>query len=173
MVATGLLCAGTMFIWTSNVDWPPATLEIAAQMVLLGIGMGFDTAPATESIMGAVPEANAGVGSGVNDTARELGGTLGVAVIGSVFASLYAAGFDGAPSVIPAGAEDSIAAGLAVAEQVGGAQGAALAQLATSGFLDGLQAGCLVAGGVCLVGALAAAVLLPAQPAAEPAPAPA
>ena len=103
VVATGLLCAGTMFIWTSNVDLATSYFEIAAQMVLFGIGMGFTTAPATESIMGAVPEANAGVGSGVNDTARELGGTLGVAVIGSVFASLYAAGFDGAPSVIPAG----------------------------------------------------------------------
>jgi EmrB/QacA subfamily drug resistance transporter len=173
VVSTGLLAAGVMFIWTSNVDLSTSYGEIAAQMVLFGIGMGFTTAPATESIMGAVPEANAGVGSGVNDTARELGGTLGVAVIGSVFASLYAAGFDGAPAAVPAGAEDSIAAGLSIAEQVGGAPGAALAQLATSGFLDGLQAGCLVAGGVCIVGALAALALLPAQPAGEPAPQPA
>ncbi len=53
-------------------------------------GMGLTSAPATEAIMGVVPKAKAGVGSAVNDATRLLGGTLGVAVIGSVFASLYA-----------------------------------------------------------------------------------
>ena len=57
--------------------------EIVGQMIVLGTGMGLTSAPATESIMGAVSTAKAGVGSAVNDTTRELGGTLGVAVIGS------------------------------------------------------------------------------------------
>ncbi|MDQ5832420.1 MAG: DHA2 family efflux MFS transporter permease subunit, partial [Actinomycetota bacterium] len=101
VVATGLGLAAVMFAWTSQVDGATSYLEIVGQMVLLGTGMGLTTAPATESIMGAVPAANAGVGSGVNDTTRELGGTLGVAVIGSVFASLYAAGFDGVATGLP------------------------------------------------------------------------
>ena len=58
-------------------------------MLFLGTGMGLTSAPATEAIMGAVPEAKAGVGSAVNDATRLFGGTLGVAVIGSIAASLY------------------------------------------------------------------------------------
>src|SRR5258708_29884534 len=62
---------------------------IAAQMVVYGLGMGLTSAPATESIMGAISAARAGVGSAVNDSTRLVGGTLGVAVIGSVYASVY------------------------------------------------------------------------------------
>ncbi|MCB0876091.1 MAG: MFS transporter [Solirubrobacterales bacterium] len=168
VVATGLALGAVMFAWTSQVDGATSYLEIAAQMVVLGTAMGFTSAPATESIMGAVPEANAGVGSGVNDTTRELGGTLGVAVIGSVFASLYAAGFDGAPSALPAGAaSDSIGAAFAISEQLGGAPGTALREIASAGFYDGLTAGCLVAAGVCAAGSLFVAALLPARPAEE------
>jgi EmrB/QacA subfamily drug resistance transporter len=168
VVASGLGLMTIMFAWTSQVDGATSYLEIAAQMVVLGTGMGLTTAPATESMMGAVPSANAGVGSGINDTTRELGGTLGVAVIGSVFASLYSAGFDGAPAGLPAeSAEDSIGAAVGIAQQLGGASGEALRQLATSGFYDGLQAGCLVAAGVCALGSVAAATLLPARPAEE------
>ena len=58
-------------------------------MFFMGGGLGLVNAPATEAIMGALPPAKAGVGSAVNDTARELGGTLGVAIIGSLFASVY------------------------------------------------------------------------------------
>src|ERR1700744_1303271 len=63
---------------------------IAAQMIVRGTGMGLTSAPATEAIMGVVPKAKAGVGSAFNAATRLLGGTLGVAVIGSVYASLYA-----------------------------------------------------------------------------------
>ncbi len=168
VVATGLGLAAVMFAWTSQVDGSTSYLEIAAQMVLLGTGMGFTSAPATESIMGAVPEANAGVGSGVNDTTRELGGTLGVAVIGSVFASLYASAFNDAADALPVGpASDSIGAAFAVAEQLGGAPGAMVREIASGGFYDGLAAGCLVAAGVCAVGAVFVAILLPSRPAEE------
>ncbi len=168
VVAGGLGLMAIAFAWTSQVDNATSYLEIAGQMVVLGSGMGFTTAPATESIMGAVPAANAGVGSGVNDTTRELGGTLGVAVIGSVFASLYAAGFDAAPAGLPIEpAQESIGAALGIAQQIGGAPGEALRQLATAGFYDGLEAGCLVAAGVCVLGSLMAAVLLPSRPPAE------
>ena len=168
VVATGLALGAIMFAWTSQVDGSTTYLEIAAQMVVLGTAMGFTSAPATESIMGAVPAANAGVGSGVNDTTRELGGTLGVAVIGSVFASLYAAGFDGATSGLPTeAASDSVGAAFAISDQLGGAPGALIREMASAGFYDGLAAGCLVAAGVCAVGSLFAAAALPSRPAEE------
>ena len=63
--------------------------------------MGLISAPATESILLVLPPARAGVGSAVNDATRELGGTLGVAVVGSLFSSVYAASFaDGALSTV-------------------------------------------------------------------------
>lgn len=125
------------------------------------------TAPHHTSLR-AAPSANAGVGSGVNDTTRELGGTLGVAVVGSVFASLYAAGFDGAPAALPTeAASDSVGAAFQISAQLGGAPGEALRSFAATGFYDGLAAGCLVAAGVCAVGAVMVLALLPQRPADE------
>src|SRR5262249_50730773 len=69
-------------------------VTIAAQMILGGGGLGLITAPATEAIMGAVPTAKAGVGSAVNDATRLFGAALGVAVTGSVAASLYSSRLD-------------------------------------------------------------------------------
>ncbi len=68
----------------------------------MGAGIGIAMAPATEAIMGSLPKAKAGVGSAMNDVVREVGGTLGVAVLGSVLASAYASGMDGAVSGLPA-----------------------------------------------------------------------
>src|SRR5438270_866572 len=90
VVATGLGLMGVFFLWVSTLSaatpyWP----EIVGQLLVLGLGLGLTTAPATEAIMGVVPKDKAGVGSAVNDATRELGGTLGVAIIGSVSASIY------------------------------------------------------------------------------------
>ena len=57
--------------------------------MLMAVGMGLVMAPATESVMGSLPLAKAGVGSAVNDTTRQVGGALGVAIIGSVLSSIY------------------------------------------------------------------------------------
>ncbi len=110
----------------------------------------------------------------MNDATRELGGTLGVAVIGSVYASLYAAGLTASPAVnaVPADlravAGDSIGAAQLVAARVGElagpAAGQAFADATTAAFLDGMAAGCLVAAGVTAVGAIVVALLLPARP---------
>ena len=62
--------------------------DVMWRMVLMAIGMGLVMAPATESIMGSLPRAKAGVGSAVNDTTRQVGGALGVAVVGSVMTSV-------------------------------------------------------------------------------------
>ena len=95
IVTTGLVAMAAFYGWVAATT--SATLSygiIAAQMVLYGLGMGLTSAPATESIMGAISRRKAGVGSAVNDSTRLVGGTLGVAVIGSVYASVYGSRLD-------------------------------------------------------------------------------
>jgi hypothetical protein len=69
-------------------------------VTLVGIGVGCTMAPATESIMGSIPRQRAGVGSAVNDTTRQMGGALGVAIVGSVLSSAYRAAL--APAALQA-----------------------------------------------------------------------
>jgi hypothetical protein len=146
---------------------------IAAQMVLYGLGMGLSSAPATESIMGAISRSRAGVGSAVNDATRLIGGTLGVAVIGSVYASVYGSRLTattpaGVPGQAAAIAHQSVGAAYAAAAGLGHpVLGQALRLAATNAFLRGLTVGALVAGGVAAAGAIITALFLPAQPAVQ------
>ena len=89
VVTAGLFCSAAFFAWVSTARTGTSYLEIAGQMVLGGSSVGLISAPATEAIMGVVPTAKAGIGSAVNDATRLLGSTLGVAIIGSVYASIY------------------------------------------------------------------------------------
>jgi MFS-type transporter involved in bile tolerance (Atg22 family) len=171
VVSAGLASMGIAFLWISTASTATHYLELAGQMIVLGVGMGLTSAPATEAIMGVVPKEKAGIGSAINDATRELGGTLGVAVIGSVFASLYAARLAlprGLPSQAAQAAHESVGGAFLAAQRVADAGlGPAAAQLrdaAARAFFDGFAVGCLVAAGVALIGALAAAVLLPAHP---------
>jgi EmrB/QacA subfamily drug resistance transporter len=168
VVATGLFLVGVSFAWVSANSAATPYSQMFAQMVLAGLGMGFTTAPATEAIMGVVPKEKAGIGSAVNDATRELGATLGVAIIGSVYASLYASGIQDAAGPLPApvldAASESIGAALAVSEQLGPA-GQPLLEAAQNAFFDGFQLGCLVAAGVLFAGAAFAARFLPSRPA--------
>jgi len=178
VVAGGLLAVAVFYAWVSQVSASTHYGTIAAQMVIYGTGMGFTSAPATEAIMGVVPKDKAGVGSAVNDATRLLGGTLGVAVIGSVYASLYSSRLTSAlparlPGSLAHAAHGSVGAAFEVAGRIGAAGQAGLAhevqQAASGAFIHGLSAGCLVAGGVAVAGAIMAAILLPAQPTASPA----
>src|SRR5262245_8608100 len=157
VVATGLVSLAAGLGWTSTASASTSYLTIAGQMVLIGSGIGLTSAPATESIMGAVPRAKAGVGSAVNDATRILGGTLGVAVIGSIYASLYASRLTSGLQVgLPAAADDaskqSVGAAFVAADRLEGAGRAGLAQTlrdaAASAFFDGFEVACLVAAGV-------------------------
>jgi EmrB/QacA subfamily drug resistance transporter len=167
VVATGLFLVGVSFAWVSTASTATPYIEIAGQMILAGLGMGLTTAPATEAIMGVVPKEKAGIGSAVNDATRELGATLGVAIIGSVYASLYASGIEVAAGSLPApaldAASESIGAALAVSTQLGPA-GQPLLEASQTAFFDGFQLGCLVAAGVLVIGAAFAARFLPSRP---------
>ena len=83
---TGLALASFSMLPSHNISYPG---DVMWRLVIMATGMGLVMAPATESIMGSLPRAKAGVGSAVNDTTRQVGGALGVAVIGSVMTSTY------------------------------------------------------------------------------------
>ncbi len=174
IVAFGLFLMAAFYLWVSTSSVTTGYGTIAAQMVVLGTGMGLTSAPATEAIMGVVPEAKAGIGSAVNDATRLLGGTLGVAVIGSVYASLYASRLTGAlPGGLPAGVVRTAHASLGGALTAAGALthaghpalAAALHDAARAAFFRGFAVADYVAAGVAAVGAVTALTLLPAQPA--------
>ena len=148
---------------TADVDTSYAT-SIVPQMVLMGLGIGFVSTPATESIMLVLPPARAGVGSAVNDATRELGGTLGVAVVGSLFSSVYAAAARRRRVRRRPGRRCS-SGRRTPWRRPSRRRGSdpALLTAAQDAFISGLSAGCLLVGGLCLAGALVAAVTLPGR----------
>jgi EmrB/QacA subfamily drug resistance transporter len=131
-----LVGAGMGVLAFVSVGTPYAVLVVA--MVLMASGMSITAAPATTSIMMAVPLAKAGVASAVNDTTRELGGALGIAVFGSLASSLYRSNVDLGGLDVPASAaqeaEESLGAAVGVGGQLGGADGASLADRAADAF---------------------------------------
>jgi EmrB/QacA subfamily drug resistance transporter len=174
VVTAGLVAMTAFYLWVALTLSATISYNIIwVQMIVYGLGLGLTSAPATEAIMGAVSLRHAGVGSAVNDSTRLLGGTLGVAVLGSVFLSLYGSGLTHRiPSALPgrlsAVAHQSVGAAFAVSTKLTAAGhpalGHALHQAASQAFLHGLSAGCLVAAGVAAAGTLTAALFLPAQP---------
>jgi hypothetical protein len=164
----GLMSAGFVVAATVGVGsayWG----RVIISMTLMAAGLALVSSPATEAIMGAVLPGKAGAGSAVNDTTRELGGCLGVAVVGSVMGSVYGAHVFrslrilGVPAAVAARARQSVVAGLNVAAHLTPALRAAAAHAARQAFVNGLSAGSLVAAGGTAVGAGAALRFLPAR----------
>lgn len=178
VVATGLASMAIGFAWVTRNEVNSSYWLIVGQMFFMGGGLGLVNAPATEAIMGSLPPAKAGVGSAVNDTARELGGTLGVAIVGSVFASLYASRLgelltgSPVPSEAIATAKESVGAGAAVAqvagEQVGPEAGSFVQDAVNTAFMDGFRAGSWLAAAVVAAGAVVAWRWLPSRGDAPP-----
>jgi len=120
----------------------------------------------TGSIMSAVPLGKAGVGSAMNDTTRELGGALGVAVLGSLVASQYgkklAPALDLLPDSLHAQASESLAGALHTASTVGGETGARVAVIAREAFVSGMHLAAIIGGSVAVLAATLVYRKLPA-----------
>ena len=171
VVTAGLLFMGAGLLvaaFNSEADtsfWGPILLS----MILLALGLSSITAPTAEAVMGSVPDEQRGAAAGVNNTTRELGGTLGVAVFGSIFASSYAPKVISAfrPLPIPAGpkaeSHQSVAAALAVIGHAPHAVRPALDSVVFTAFHSGLRAACIAGAGIALLGALAAFRLMPGR----------
>ena len=123
-------------------------------------------APLTNAIMSGVPRNRAGVGSAMNDTTRELGGALGVAVLGSILTSQYSSSVQpalvGVPDAARTAAETSLAGAIAAAGEMG-ASGQALAEGAKQAFVDGMGIAFLIGAVVIAIAAVVARKLLPAD----------
>jgi hypothetical protein len=142
--------------------------------MIIAAGMGMAMAPATESIMGSLPPSQAGVGSAVNDTTRSLGGALGVAIMGSIAASVFATHVRPAlahlPSGVAAQAKGSVGAAVTVGQHAPGSAGTGLVNAARQAFVSGSDHAMLVAVAAAVLGSVVAARFLPAR-AGEPSPA--
>jgi MFS family permease len=170
VVTLGLLTMSSGFVVAATTGLDTAYWgRIVISMVLMAAGLALSVSPATEAIMGALPVGQAGAGSAVNDTVREVGGTLGVAVVGSTLSTVYGPRIvDGlgalhVPGPAIAQASDSVVGGLHVALSLPGSAAAQAAEVVRQSFMDGLVAGSLVSAGACFVAAMAALIFLPAR----------
>ena len=169
VVPVGLLFMGIAQIWAGTFKIDSLYFgPIIASMVLMACGLSLVTSPASESVMGSLPREMAGVGSAINDTSREVGGTLGVAIIRSIFATTYGPKIVDllSPFALPesavSAAKESVGAAFAVSEQVGDPTLAgAIQEVASTSFLDGFQAACITVGVVAILGAFLALKFLP------------
>jgi EmrB/QacA subfamily drug resistance transporter len=145
LVATALGC------YASDTLMSSVGLGLAVRLVT-GMGFGITVAPVTESIMGSLPPSRAGVGSAVNDTTRQAGGALGVAVIGSIFAARYHQAIGDlsfVPSELREQAHESIGTSLQTARHIGGPTGAHLVDVANHAYLSAMRVTYSI--GVCIV----------------------
>jgi EmrB/QacA subfamily drug resistance transporter len=185
IVGAGLGLFGLALLWTSRDSQATSYTIIAAQEVVLGAGLGLTQAPATEAIMGAVSAQKAGIASAVNGSTRLFGGTLGIAVIGSVAASLYASGLVAhlpprLPAAVVATAKGSVGGAAVAAQKLSQAGLDAVARkldaAAVLAFQHAINYAGAVAAGVAAAGFVMVIFLLPARPRADgtqPGPAPA
>lgn len=160
LMGLGLLDLSTAGVHTG---YPALALAVA----IMGAGMGLVMAPASTTIMTTVPARQAGAGSAINDTIREVGGALGIAVVGSLSAAVYrsrlasALATAHAPSPVAHLATSSVAAADSIGRHIGGLQGSELVGAAHSAFVNAMAIGMRVAAGVALVTAIGAVFALP------------
>jgi EmrB/QacA subfamily drug resistance transporter len=170
-VAAGLTLVAGALAMVAMFTTDTGGLQIAAALGTLGLGMGFAMSPATEAIMGSLPRAKAGIGSAMNDVVRELGGTLGVAVLGSILASSYGSSMEDATAGLPhpaaEAAGDSVGAAHEVGAQLAGGAGAKLVATADGAFVDALTTTATLAAAAAVIGALIALAFLPSRARAE------
>ncbi len=172
VVASGFVLITVSFLGFQLLDQVSPLWLLLGTLTVQGLGMGSVMAPATESIMSVVPREKAGAGAAVNNTVRQVGGALGVAILGSVLATAYSANIGRSVDVLPASlraeASTSIIATLAAARttadqaRTAGEPGAAaaadaLADTARDAFVSAMH---LTAVGTAAAGAVAAVVVL-------------
>ncbi len=155
-----LLIAAALAVIAQVSDTSPYWL-LAIGLLVLGVGMGAAMTPATSNITNALPPAKQGVASAINDLSREVGGAIGIAVIGSIMTAIYRAHLTvpGVPAAVLDKAKDSVA----VAAHIGGP----VAARADSAFIDGVHAALYTAAGAAALAAVVVFLML-ARTASKP-----
>jgi EmrB/QacA subfamily drug resistance transporter len=170
VVSSGLVVMGASMMWMTQFGahaayWGPVVIS----MMLLAVGFSLISSPSTSALMGSLSTAQIGAGAAVNETTRELGGTLGVAVVGSVFSSLF--GKRIAEVLTPLGfshhavvvAQSSMQAALRASLAGPKAESATIHNSITQAFLDGFHRGCIVAALTAIVVGVVTFFYLPRQ----------
>ncbi len=163
MVIGLLLIAGGLVV-VSRLTVDSGYLPFLLGLIIAGLGIGLASSTGTSAIVGSLSQNKQGVASAMNDTTREVGSAIGIAVMGSVFSSQYAEHLPDLtllPEAAVSAVRDSAAAGLATAEQLGGAVGAQLGQSVREAFIDGMSASMLSVAAVLLVAAIGCALKAP------------
>jgi EmrB/QacA subfamily drug resistance transporter len=172
VVAAGLLSIAAGLWQVSGISVTSTYPDIIPGMVLLGLGAGLAIPAATGSVMGSLPRSDTGVGSATNGALMQVGGALGVAVIGSLLSTRYTGRMTAAlaayhlPHAIESAILGSVGGALAVAAHAGGAAGALLAYAARAAFISGGSLGLRTGAAVALAGCVLALLALPARAAA-------
>ncbi|MEU8887173.1 MFS transporter [Streptomyces sp. NPDC048442] len=154
MAAIGLVVLAGGFVLLGSLNPGDSYLMLAAGMVAIGAGAGLAMPAAITALMGAIPAEHAGVGSALNDTIQQAGAALGVAALGSILATGYAASM---PDTAPAAARHSLSDALALAARTGDG---ALARTARDAFTSGMGTTFLISAAGVLVAAVVAFAMM-------------
>ncbi|WP_416966809.1 MFS transporter [Streptomyces sp. 4F14] len=168
MVVTGLVIGTAGMFLLTQIDKGSTYGDFLAPLMMLGLALGLAISPATDTIMGSFPESELGVGGGVNDTALELGGALGIAVLGSLLGTAYRDELtDLVGNRLPAEAmetaKDSVGAGLAVAQRVGPEQAQSAVDAVHQAFAHGVAQTSLIGGIIMAAGTAIVLAVLPGR----------
>ncbi|MFG2551891.1 MFS transporter [Streptomyces sp. NPDC048581] len=174
MVVTGMVVGTAGVLLLTRIESGSTYTDFLAPLMMLGFAIGLSVSPATDTIMGSFPESELGVGGGANDTALELGGALGIAILGSLLGTSYKdklTDLVGAnlPHTALETAKDSVGGGLAVAEEVaknpaGGAQQAqALIDAVHEAFAHSVAQTSLIGGIIMAAGTAIVLAVLPGR----------
>ncbi|HEV7470821.1 MAG: transporter, family, multidrug resistance protein [Pseudonocardiales bacterium] len=172
-VAGGLAASAAGMLLLSTVEVDRGLSALIAASVVIAFGMGPVFGLTTEMVVGSAPAEKAGAASGVSETAAELGGALGIAVLGSIGVAVYRSGVSaGLPTGVPdeaaQAARDTLGGAVGAAARLPGPAGTELLAEARTAFVDGLQLTSAIAAGIAAVLAVVAAVALRSVQATAP-----
>jgi nitrate/nitrite transporter NarK len=166
VVSLGLILLAAAFYIVTQMDAGSGYMPFLIALLIGGLGLAFASTPSTTAITESLPRSKQGVASAINDTTREVGAALGIAIVGSIYASGYEGKVGEITGQLPPEAahmvENSAAAGLQVAAQAG-AQGPALADAVKDAFMTGLSDSMMVVVVILVVSAVVSWFMSPRQ----------
>ena len=167
VAAGGILIAAVSLVGFSFLDMGTAYWIVGVVLAAFGIGLGTALVPSTDAVLGAVPEAKAGIGSAVNDSARQVGYALGIGVLGSILNGAYSVNIHHQIVQLPREAfnlaHDSVGGATQVATSIGGPAGEALRVAAYAAFLDAFGVAMIVGAAIAFVVSLMVLRFMPAH----------
>ncbi len=163
--AIGLVVAAVGLAMLAQVDGADGLAMVVAASVIVSLGLAPGLTVTTELVVGSAPPERAGAASGISETSIELGGALGLSILGTIGIALYRHGVGdalpaGVPPELAATARDTLGGAVAVAAQLPAQLGAAVVEVARTAFVDGMQAASLISAVVAVLAAVIAVVSL-------------